>query len=95
MTPQKCFETRVRLGWSRADLARAATLAAPIVRLYEAGALDGFDDCAAAIETALAVGERGASPRLRAKSREGWFSGLAETGAAWRGPKRASFARMS
>jgi hypothetical protein len=88
VTPQKCLETRLRLGWSRAELAAAASLAAPIVRLYEAGALDGFDDCAAALEAALADAEGAASPRAkRVCAGQGWFSGLAEAGVSWRGPE--------
>ncbi len=93
MTPQKCLETRLRLGWSRAELAAAATLAAPIVRLYEAGALDGFEECAAALEAALADAERAAAPRARrGRAAEGWFSGLAEAGVTWRGPEWAPLA---
>ena len=92
MTPQKCLETRLRLGWSRAELAAAAALAAPIVRLYEAGALDGFDDCAAALEAALADADC-APPRVqRGRAAEGWFSGLAEAGVTWRGPEWAPLA---
>jgi ribosome-binding protein aMBF1 (putative translation factor) len=90
VTPQKCLETRLRLGWSRAELAAAAALAAPIVRLYEAGALDGFDDCAAALEAALADG---APTRVqRSRAAESWFSGLAEAGVVWRGPEWTPFA---
>jgi len=93
VTPQKCLETRLRLGWSRAELAAAAALAAPIVRLYEAGALDGFEDCAAALEAALAEAEGAAAPRARrACSGQGWFSGLAEAGVTWRGPEWAPLA---
>ena len=57
MTPIQCLEARARLGWSRQDLADACALATPIVRLYEAGALDGFDDCEAAIAEALYIAE--------------------------------------
>jgi hypothetical protein len=57
MTPIQCLEARARLGWSRKDLAEACALAAPIVRLYEAGALEGFQDCEAAIAEALCVAE--------------------------------------
>ena len=72
MTPQQCVEARVRLGWSRQDLAEAAGLAAPIVRMFEAGALAGFDDCEAAIAEALIAAEAAAPERLaicRADSR--------------------------
>ena len=57
MTPQQCVEARLRLGWSRQDLAEAAGLAAPIVRIFEAGALAGFDDCEAALAEALMAAE--------------------------------------
>ena len=63
MTPQQCVEARVRLGWSRQDLAEAAGLAAPIVRMFEAGALAGFDDCEAALAEALMAAE--AAPERR------------------------------
>ena len=57
MTPLKCLEARARLGWSRENLADACALATPIIRLYEAGALEGFDDCEAAIAEALYLAE--------------------------------------
>ena len=57
MTPIQCLEARARLGWSRQDLADACALATPIVRLYEAGTLVGFDDCEAAIAEALYAAE--------------------------------------
>ena len=60
MTPQQCVEARVRLGWSRQNLAEAAGLAAPIVRMFEAGALAGFDDCEAAIAEAILAAEAAA-----------------------------------
>lgn len=63
MTPQQCVEARLRLGWSRQDLAEAAGLAAPIVRMFEAGALAGFDDCEAALAEALMAAE--AAPERR------------------------------
>ncbi len=64
MTPQLCLAARASLGWSRQDLAAATGLAAPILRLYEAGALDGFADCEAAIADALAAGEAARSRPL-------------------------------
>lgn len=57
MTPIRCLEARGRLGWSRQDLADACALATPIIRLYEAGALEGFEDCEAAIAAALYAAE--------------------------------------
>ena len=57
MTPIQSLEARARLGWSRQDLADACALAAPIVRLYEADALEGFEDCEAAIAEALYIAE--------------------------------------
>jgi len=57
MTPIHCLEARARLGWSRQDLADACALATPIIRLYEAGALEGFEDCEAAIAEALYAAE--------------------------------------
>ena len=70
MTPIQCLEARARLGWSRQDLADACALATPIVRLYEAGALDGFDDCEAAIAEALYSAEAARlAPLARAPKR--------------------------
>lgn len=89
MTPQKCLETRLRLGWTRQDLASAASVAAPIVRLFEAGALDGFDDCADAIETALGAEETRRAhkpPTRKSRARESWLPVLAEAGVRWNGP---------
>ena len=60
MTPQQCVEARVRLGWSRQNLAEAAGLAAPIVRMFEAGALAGFDDCETAIAEAITAAQASA-----------------------------------
>jgi transcriptional regulator with XRE-family HTH domain len=57
MTPLQCLDARARLGWSRQDLADACGLAVQIIRLYEAGALEGFDDCEAAIAEALYTAE--------------------------------------
>ncbi len=94
MTPRQCLETRLRLGWSRADLASACSLAAPIVRLYEAGALEGFEECQEAIEAALWKAE--ARPPVRAcKPRASWKTGagLAEAGASWRGQPWATGVR--
>lgn len=86
MTPQKCLETRTHLGWTREELASVTDLAAPIIRLYEAGALEGFEDCANVI--AAALGEREAprtvgdlTPR---RMRPGGRGGFAEAGAGWR-----------
>ena len=62
MTPQQCVEARIRLGWSRQDLAEAAGLAAPIVRMFEAGALAGFDDCEAALAEALMAAQAAPEP---------------------------------
>ena len=89
MTPQQCLETRLRLGWTREDLASACSLAAPIVRLFEAGALDDFDDCRQAIEAALAEAEARAPVRASAGARVcGKRHGaLAEAGRRWRGPQ--------
>jgi transcriptional regulator with XRE-family HTH domain len=67
MTPQQCLEARLRLGWSRQDLAEAAGLAAPIVRLFEAGALAGFDDCEAALAEALMAAEAEPEPLVLAR----------------------------
>ena len=94
MTPQQCLEARVRLGWSRQDLADAAALAAPIVRMFEAGALDGFEDCRAAIAEALQAAETArekapapACALAGAKRRpaEGALIWLVEARRRWRG----------
>jgi hypothetical protein len=65
MTPQQCVEARIRLGWSRQDLADAAGLAAPIVRMFEAGALAGFDDCEAVLAEAIMAAEAMAQAQER------------------------------
>ncbi len=92
MTPQQCLAARARLGWSRQDLAVATGLAAPIVRLYEAGALDGFADCEAAIADALAAAEAARSRPLpsarswargRRRPHEGALVWLAEARRRW------------
>jgi hypothetical protein len=95
MTPQQCLETRLRLGWSRKDLAAAACLATPIVRLYEAGALAGFEDCEAAIGAALSEAEaESRRSRVRVfRKREGRIGGFAETSVRWRGAEWMPLAR--
>jgi hypothetical protein len=87
MTPQNCLETRLKLGWTREELAAAASLAVPIVRLYEAGALEGFDDCREAITAALAEGQDGRivrPSRFATKARTSRRGGLAEKAPRWR-----------
>ena len=107
MTPQQCLEARARLGWSRQDLAAAAAIAQPIVRMFEAGALSGFPDCEAAIEQALTAAEAArarpaASARTfeeahaRRRPAEGALVWLVETRRRWRrgefGPGTGGFA---
>jgi len=96
MTPQQCLEARARLGWSRQDLAAAACIAQPIVRMFEAGALKGFADCEAAIEQTLTAAEAArARPMAPARTfepahasrrpAEGALVWLVETRRRWRG----------
>ncbi len=98
MTPQLCLESRLRLGWSREDLASACRLAPQIIRLYEAGALSGFEDCGEAIEEALLSAEverRLTRPRIYRMARQIRAGGLAERGARWKGSNYPAFASVS
>lgn len=96
MTPQQSLEARARLGWSRQDLATAAAVATPIVRMFELGALDGLAECESAIENALVAAEsaRARVPasaqmfeKVHAKRRpnEGALVWLVEARRRWRG----------
>lgn len=53
MTPEDCLETRIRLGWSREQLARAAGLTVKTLQTFESGERQPRQGTVIAIRRAL------------------------------------------